>query len=89
MKWISVEDRLPDEGKAVLVQHTDDLYPVVAYRILEDPSLTYWLYESDGPEDDMRFQSFRHQALLRPPTHWMPLPEPPENDNEDSASGNP
>lgn len=68
-EWISVKDRLPEEGKFVLV--TGNLYPnkhvggtmAVSRRI----DVTYW-------------SGFGRTGNI---THWMPLPEPPkEEDNE-------
>lgn len=58
-KWISVKDRLPEEGETVLCYYESDLIGVCTrlHKIWED-SYGYW--ESDD-------------AI----THWMPLPEPP------------
>ena len=65
-RWIPVTERLPDEGKFVLVY--GDLYPnkhdggviAVSRRI----DWNYW--QGFGRERDI--------------THWMPLPEPPKEE---------
>ena len=60
---------------AVLVQHKDDLYPVTAYQVYGQ---TIWVYCQDGPEDVIEPGDHHHSPLKRTPTHWMRLPEPPE-----------
>jgi hypothetical protein len=83
--WVSVEERLPEQGHTVLVQHVDDLYPISAYWLPEDGVATgglikystiHWHYEGDGPEDTMDC-AHKHHELYRAPTHWMPLPPSP------------
>lgn len=64
--WISVEDRLPDDGKDVLVsaryRHTGKRwYAITAWRW---PGM--WL-----PRIERRSESI---------THWQPLPEHPQDD---------
>ena len=64
--WIPVTERLPDEGKFVLVY--GDLYPnkhdggVIAVSKRMD--WNYW-------------QGFGRERNI---THWMPLPEPPKEE---------
>jgi len=79
-EWISVEDRLPEPFHTVLVQHVDDLFPVSAYRFPDEDiisSESSWVYESDGAEDESGGPQ-RHISLLRDPTHWQSLPDPPK-----------
>jgi len=62
--WISVEDRLPaEEGVAVLVGWAGAPFAAVAYQA-KGKWRTEW--------DNELFQ------MHDPPTHWQPLPEPPE-----------
>ena len=58
MKWISVRDRLPENGLTVL------LYSKI------DEIQTGWL-------SGLSFET--SYDCISDVTHWMPLPEPPEN----------
>lgn len=74
-EWQSIETA--PEGKTVLTQHEDDLYPVPAYKVFDTIHHTgEWLRETEGPEDSF-YGAERHCPLYRTPTHWMPLPDPP------------
>jgi hypothetical protein len=65
-RWISVEERLPEEGEPVLVairfRHWTDEMPTLI--------VSSWYEHEDfcGDENDIPYQGV---------THWMPLPEPP------------
>jgi hypothetical protein len=61
-KWIPVSERLPVIKDRVLVRV--DGWTTIAYRINASSVYNAWV----GPDG---------HGLL-PPTHWMPLPEPPE-----------
>ena len=72
-QWISVEERLPETGKLVLVFDT-----------LRDMSCGMWL----GVPGSVCMWIFGGRSFVRAPggpdvqvspkvTHWMPLPEPP------------
>ena len=80
-EWINVRDKLPEEGKHVLIANSEGIE--IAH---------FDLGEDDGP-DNMGFdagwvgmfalpgRSFGNPDYMRPaqfqPTHWMPLPEHP------------
>lgn len=77
MEWISVNDRLPDDGQEVLIYTNGDV--VQAY--LSDD---YWKGSynvtsnmNDGYVSDRRIS--KRGTNFDFVTHWMPLPEPPTN----------
>lgn len=80
-EWISVKDKLPVLARAVLTQHTDDLYPIVAFMLSDDKG-EYWYAESEGDEGSLEHNK-QLRSLLRAPTHWQPLPAPPKEGPED------
>ena len=64
--WISVKDRLPDEGIDVLMWFEQNM--TVGFRLECD-----WCAYADGGY---------YTSCDSKPTHWMPLPEPPKEENE-------
>jgi len=63
-EWISVEDRLPDEDEICL-----------AYPTLTGKVYPVWYFAKQG------WRTIRFSGEVgQEPTHWMPLPEPPEVD---------
>ncbi len=66
-EWTSVEDRLPEDGRQVLVyskrKNYGDFTAIVSPR--------RGMYVGDG--DWITLQDWDVK-----PTHWMPLPSPPE-----------
>ena len=65
-EWISVKDRLPERGQAVLCYRGD-------FR--GDMMNTYVYLGSGNWEDDYGYRgTAEHEGI----THWMPLPEPPK-----------
>ncbi|MGS5287949.1 DUF551 domain-containing protein [Escherichia coli] len=64
--WISCSERMPDDGQEVVVQ-THSGWRYIAFY--ESHSGLFY----DSPEGDVEY------VLV---THWMPLPEPPQQDGE-------
>jgi hypothetical protein len=69
MEWISVEDRLPENGKYLVF---DDEYEI-AYFKGNRFVVIYPTGIDKGPYTECHFR----QELK--PTYWMPLPELPKN----------
>ena len=73
-KWISVEDRLPEDGELVLVlasgKPCENITLVDAYEMAEysRDNNRGWILETYPMWEDAKV------------THWMPLPEPPAED---------
>lgn len=66
VKWISVKDRLPEDGQKVLVCGTRKGMQVGVFRGLMHPfDAMGWWWKKDTRLDV---------------THWMPLPESPEEE---------
>jgi hypothetical protein len=64
-RWIPVSERLPRDGEYVLAAFTDTILTATYHRQWTGfVGLDDWL-DIEG----------RHSGT---PTHWMPLPEPPE-----------
>ena len=67
--WISVEERLPEVRTAVLVKDKDYSEPLLGYRCREP-------YE--GKPNWFCVNTWQKGYRDTTITHWMPLPEPPE-----------
>jgi len=70
-EWISVEDRLPDKSKDVLIVSGKEI--TVAY-------LDQWLEWSLGGDYECTYDMADCVLTNKKPTHWMPLPEPPKSE---------
>ena len=79
MKWISVEDRLPEKNKKVLIW----IEGYSAHSGMHWTRKGYWLCPWHG---DRWAEAFMDKACehldmgFAEVTHWMPLPEPPEEE---------
>lgn len=64
-RWISVEDRLPDEGEYVLATRLSlsGKMMAVSFWFRDDRNKAHW-----GGENELLV------------THWMPLPQPPKEE---------
>ena len=70
--WIPVTERLPEIGKKVLVfAYGHDILTARMTKLFEN---VYPVFECNG--------IFREMAKPGRITHWMPLPEPPEEDKD-------
>lgn len=80
MEWINIKDRLPEEGKTVLLLQT---YPKGAmFHCRADPLNRSFVYVGGIRGGDKFFVSKHNQNCphgLNSITHWMPLPEVPNN----------
>lgn len=73
-RWIPVEERLPEKNKYVLVRYANNDM-AVACVFDRDEHMTFWRAMTDeGWCADCDVE----------PTHWMPLPKPPEEDVHDT-----
>lgn len=73
MEWISVEDRLPVNGTLVLVSLIDNVKLVLM-------GMCGWA-TGDWRWRVMTFDGI--EVADYPVTHWMPLPDPPQDALED------
>jgi hypothetical protein len=67
IKWISVDERLPDPNKAVLVCKTFIGKPYIDIGYVKDAETCCCA------SDEYIIKPWLHKL-----THWMPLPEPPK-----------
>ena len=72
--WISVEERLPEELESILVIHQCGALIYQAHLCGSDR----WVREHDFKNN----LSCEPTYLCPAPTHWRPLPEPPELSRE-------
>lgn len=63
LPWISVKERLPEEGKPVLIRLKDGVIRLACYDIEEDSNIYFW-------NDNYAYETFRPWDV----THWMPIP---------------
>ena len=67
-EWISVEDRLPEEGEWVLLHYGDWVYYGMLWWKDRGSPLVWKVIYAEGGLDTAKGKV----------THWMPLPAPPE-----------
>ena len=79
-EWISVDDRLPDDGQIVLGYTPRDGNIFVGYH-KKDPANEHFRYrEKCHFKEWFLVTSMRStQKVTKRVTHWMPFPTPPEN----------
>jgi len=76
MKWISVKDRLPENEVDVLVFNPKDGISIGEF----DLERVHGYYKKDGTYfiTSSGWETEYSWAPYMCPTHWMPLPQPPE-----------
>lgn len=76
LSWISVEDELPKKGTQVLstdgIDYCIDWYDICGLKISEKGQFTN--------EPNLTWYSDEYGWMQFPVSHWMPLPEPPKED---------
>ena len=71
-EWISVEERLPDNCRAVLVALEGLTIGGAPAMVIGSYSGGYWMVaDADGTHYLTKYMRYKV-------THWMPLPEPPK-----------
>lgn len=60
--WISVKERLPEEGKPVLIRLKDSVIRLACYDIEEDSNIYFW-------NDNYAYETFRPWDV----THWREI----------------
>ena len=61
--WISVKERLPEEGNLVLIRLKDGVIRIACYDIEEDSNIYFW-------NDNYAYETFRPWDV----THWKEIP---------------
>lgn len=72
--WISVKDRLPKDTNDVMVYIGD----VIAIGYIDADGEWDISPVPDMVSEPDQLSSWLDSRLIKPPTHWMPLPEPPK-----------
>jgi hypothetical protein len=70
-EWISVKDRLPEEGQSVDCWVSSVRYGT-KYRHADS------IFNTDFNEMCFDHDDFSHYEKIESVTHWMPLPSPPK-----------
>lgn len=73
MKWISVEDELPEEGVGVLVVTP---WGSVVFAVRDNICYEIADVEVDSPQIEVGLIELEDEKSI---THWMPLPEAPKD----------
>ena len=78
-RWIPVTERLPEENGRYLVRYKRDI--VLDYTEVHDDEVRIMkFFVGDGWRYPFLCQPELRKAEQQTVTHWMPLPEPPKED---------
>lgn len=84
-RWIPCSERMPEAGKIVLVYQNYERPYVTIGRLkpVEKGFMSYWEFQEY--REDFRHTAIFDNGVICPGsqyvTHWMPLPEPPERED--------
>lgn len=73
-EWVSVEERLPENGQIVLFHQKDGFIYCAEYFAGKELMSPEWIIDND---------SWNAKVV----THWMPLPEPPDSRPPEGEEG--
>ena len=87
--WISVKDRLPEDGEMVIVaifghdvivQHEGETLEMAINRTLQHKRVTVGFLDEEG-----FWYGADGYPMIVQPSYWMPLPEPPKEVDDDGS----
>jgi len=73
MKWISTREKLPEPGQKVLMSYNN-----LVINGFYHPAIPYGGFTCDSPAYDLE-KVYNDPSPQEGITHWMPMPEPPED----------
>lgn len=82
LKWFKVSECLPDAQQDVLLCFDGCLNMVVGGRYTSKEN-TPWYANTGGEFYTDCYNPNTDVGKIQPPTHWMPLPEPPDRAKEE------
>lgn len=75
MQWISVKDRLPSRA-GLMDDESEYVLVFEQYKHIPGGEVSICEYTKDGWSNNDNFGNAHTERI----THWMPFPEPPEED---------
>ena len=76
-EWISVDDRLPENGQEVFVAYVFPLQHRTISKHFYSASI-YYIDDGNGLVNRPHFENEGFHGMRV--THWMPMPEPPKGE---------